>query len=104
LFPFEVVAGSGKSLVLWIWLAKTAKRVLGQNDFCIWAVYANQSLHALLRESIESAWQDLTHGQLFEQDAFPWENVALLHVKTGLAGLLPSARLSMTSIMIARPL
>ncbi len=89
------VAGSGKSLVLCTWLAKTAQRVLGQKDFRIWAVYANQSLHTLLRESIESAWKDLNHGQLFGQDAFPWKNVSLLHVKTVLAGLLPSARLSM---------
>ena len=49
------VAGSGKTLVLSNWLAKTAKRLSGERDARIWAVYANRSLHKLLTASIESA-------------------------------------------------
>lgn len=88
------VAGSGKSLVLSNWLAKTAQRMQGKGEFCIWAVYANRSLHKLLRDSIEFAWQHLNDGQLFEQDEFPWGHVHLLHVKDVLDGVLPSAGMS----------
>lgn len=51
------VAGSGKTVVLSNWLAKTAKRMAGDPDARIWAVYANRSLHKLLQESIEGAWK-----------------------------------------------
>lgn len=84
------VAGSGKTVVLSNWLAKTANRMSGEPDARIWAVYANRSLHKLLRESIEAAWKGA--GNLFE---FPWQNVSLMHVKDVLAGLLPSVSLSM---------
>lgn len=84
------VAGSGKTLVLSNWLAKTAKRLSGERDARIWAVYANRSLHKLLTASIESAWQDGGN-----RSPFPWDNVSLLHVKDVLAGLLPSVSLSM---------
>lgn len=84
------VAGSGKTVVLSNWLAKTAKRMAGEPDARIWAVYANRSLHKLLRESIEGAWKGA--GNMFE---FPWQNVSLMHVKDVLAGLLPSVSLSM---------
>lgn len=89
------VAGSGKSVVLCNWLAKTVKRLENDKDARIWAVYANRSLHKLLRESVESAWKSLSKGQLFDQQEFPWERVALLHVKDVLAGILPSAALTM---------
>jgi superfamily I DNA/RNA helicase len=89
------VAGSGKSIVLCNWLAKTAKRLGDNKEVRIWAVYANRSLHKLLRESVESAWNGLSEGELFERPEFPWERVQLLHVKDVLAGLLPSASLSM---------
>jgi hypothetical protein len=89
------VAGSGKSVVLCNWLARTVKRLEGDKDVRIWAVYANRSLHKLLRESVESAWSNLSEGDLFEQPDFPWERVSLLHVKDVLAGILPSASLSM---------
>ncbi len=89
------VAGSGKSVVLTNWLAKTAKRMEYDKEARIWAVYANRSLHKLLRESVESAWHSLSQGQLFPQTAFPWDRVALLHVKDVLAGILPSAALTM---------
>ncbi len=101
------VAGSGKSVVLCNWLAKTAKRLgeqceSGQNgseqkDTRIWAVYANRSLHRLLRDSVESAWNGLFDGELFDRPSFPWRNVELLHVKDVLAGILPAADLSMDS-------
>ncbi len=84
------VAGSGKTVVLSNWLAKTAKRMAGDPDARIWAVYANRSLHRLLQESIEGAWKGA--GNMFE---FPWQNVSLMHVKDVLAGLLPSVSLSM---------
>lgn len=86
------VAGSGKTVVLSNWLAKTAMRLSGERDARIWAVYANRSLHKLLRESIEAAWNGA--GNFFE---FPWQNVSLMHVKDVLAGLLPSVSLSMDS-------
>jgi superfamily I DNA/RNA helicase len=84
------VAGSGKSVVLCNWLAKTAKRLAGKKDARIWAVYANRSLHQLLCDSIESAWVALNDGELFSRSEFPWENVELLHVRDVLAGVLPS--------------
>lgn len=84
------VAGSGKTVVLSNWLAKTAKRMAGDPDARIWAVYANRSLHRLLQESIEGAWKGA--GNMFE---FPWQNVSLMHVKDVLSGLLPSVSLSM---------
>ncbi len=99
------VAGSGKSVVLCNWLAKTAKRMVEQpgsdgnaskqRNTRIWAVYANRSLHKLLRNFVESSWNGLFEGELFETPGFPWRNVELLHVKDVLAGILPSADLSM---------
>jgi len=91
------VAGSGKSLVLCTWLAKTAKRLGRDSNERIWAVYANRSLHRLLRQSVESAWDSSFEGALFRKPPFPWEKVSLLHVKDVLAGILPSAALSMDS-------
>lgn len=89
------VAGSGKSVVLCHWLAKTAKRMRGKKDARIWAVYANRSLHKMLCDSIESAWKDLSEGELFDRSGFPWEQVELLHIKDVLSGILPSVQLSM---------
>jgi superfamily I DNA and RNA helicase len=89
------VAGSGKSIVLCNWLAKTVKRLEGNKGVRIWAVYANRSLHKMLRESVESAWDGLHENELFEKPEFPWQKVELLHVKDVLAGMLPSTSLSM---------
>ena len=91
------VAGSGKSVVLCNWLAKTAKRIGGKQYARIWAVYANRSLHKLLCDSIESAWEGLHVGQLLAAAEFPWKNVELLHVKDVLAGMLPSVQMNMDS-------
>ena len=88
------VAGSGKSVVLCNWLARTVKRLEADKKVSIWAVYANSSLHKLLRESIEAAWKGLAEGDLFHKREFPWEKVQLLHVRTVLAGILPVASLS----------
>ena len=89
------VAGSGKSVVLCNWLAKTAKRLRGKKDARIWAVYANRSLHKLLCDSIEAAWEHESDGELLDRSAFPWENVELLHVKDVLSGMLPSVQMTM---------
>ena len=89
------VAGSGKSIVLCNWLAKTVMRLEGAKDAHILAVYANRSLHKLLQDSVESAWQGLTAGELFEHKDFPWEKVSLRHVKDVLAEVLATASLSM---------
>ncbi len=64
------VAGSGKSLVLCNWLAKTVQRMRGESNFRVWAVYANRSLHKLLQQSVESAWQGLVQGDLFATPIF----------------------------------
>lgn len=84
------VAGSGKTLVLSNWLAKTVRRTASSKDRRIWAVYANRSLHKLLRTSIESAWASDAAGA-----PFPWDCVSLLHVRDVLAELLPSVSLSL---------
>lgn len=89
------VAGSGKSVVLCNWLAKTAKRLQGKKDARIWAVYANRSLHKLLRDSIEAAWEHQGDGELLDRSAFPWDRVELLHVKDVLSGMLPGVRMTM---------
>lgn len=86
------VAGSGKTVVLSNWLAKTAKKIEGDPNAKIWAVYANRSLHKLLRESIEGAWRATGAA-----DDFPWNRVSLRHVKDVLAELLPLAQLSMSA-------
>ncbi|QDT24355.1 AAA domain-containing protein [Gimesia chilikensis] len=89
------VAGSGKSIVLCNWLAKTVKRMTDTKDFHVWAVYANRSLHKLLRESVESAWSSMSDGELFDEGDFPWESVSLLHIKDVLTEILPIASLTM---------
>ncbi len=89
------VAGSGKSVVLCNWLAKTAMRLRGKKGARIWAVYVNQALRKMLCDSIETAWESLHEGDLFERSSFPWEHVELLHVKDVLSGMLPVAQLSM---------
>lgn len=89
------VAGSGKSVVLCNWLAKTAKRLRGNQGARIWAIYANRSLYKLLCDSIEAAWDRLMDGDLLDRNGFPWETVELLHVKDVLAGMLPSAQMTM---------
>jgi len=80
------VAGSGKTLVLSRWLAKTAMRLSTDPKATIWAVYANRSLHRLIRESIEAAWR--SSGVMGD---FPWEQVRLLHVRDVLADLFSLA-------------
>lgn len=87
------VAGSGKSVVLCNWLAKTACRLCNDPAARIWAVYANRSLHHLLQQSIESAWRQLLADQPLLAADFPWRSVELLHVRDILAGLLPSVNL-----------
>ena len=91
------VAGSGKSVVLSNWVARTAERIGNSldQDYRIWAVYANRSLHKLLQDAIENAWQARQRGGLFAARNFPWQNVSLLHAKDVLEGILPEVGLSM---------
>ena len=89
------VAGSGKSVVLCNWLAKTVKKLRRTGNARIWAVYSNRSLHKLLCDSIESAWDNLLEEDFFERTDFPWEMVELLHVKDVLSGMLPNVQLTM---------
>jgi superfamily I DNA and RNA helicase len=89
------VVGSGKSIVLCHWLAKTVRRYEAAKDIRIWAVYANRSLHRLLQESVEAAWNEIQQVELFERKQFPWELVSLYHVRDVFNGLLPEAALSM---------
>ncbi|MEZ6096066.1 MAG: AAA family ATPase [Pirellulaceae bacterium] len=88
------VAGSGKSVVLCNWLAKTVHRLKSNTHAEIWVVFANRSLNNLLRESIESAWQELHNGNLFDVPEFPWSKVQLLHVRDVLSGVLPAGTFS----------
>ena len=85
------VAGSGKSVVLSNWLARTVKQI-SPNAGKVWAVYANKSLHKLLRQTIESAWKQ--DKPLLE---FPWEQVDLYHIQEILTRLLPRVELSMAT-------
>jgi hypothetical protein len=82
------VAGSGKTAILSAWVARRAAAERSPGP--IWVVYANAALAGLLRRSIERAW-----GELGRADAFPWEQVELLHVLAlltkmeGAAGIRP---------------
>ncbi|GIX00562.1 MAG: hypothetical protein KatS3mg111_3894 [Pirellulaceae bacterium] len=82
------VAGSGKTIVLAHWLAKTVKRFSDQPDARIWAVFANRSLQALIANSIETAWDRAAEGT-----HFPWERVSLLHIREILDWMLPEVGL-----------
>jgi hypothetical protein len=84
------VAGSGKTVVLAHWLMQTVKRLAGQQNIRIWAVFANRSLQSLIGDSIESAWEKETGGQ-----SFPWSRVSLQHVREILDVLLPEVGLSL---------
>jgi len=84
------VAGSGKTVVLAHWLMQTVKRLEGQADMRIWAVFANRSLQSLIGSSIESAWDKETDGK-----PFPWDRVSLYHIREILDVLLPEVGRSM---------
>jgi hypothetical protein len=83
------VAGSGKTAVLAHWLLKTVQRLRDQPQARIWAVYANRSLHKLIGDSIEDAWERESN------EPFPWDRVNLCHIKDLLEDLLPLAGASM---------
>ncbi len=86
------VAGSGKTVVLAHWLMQTVKRLAGQQDVRIWAVFANRSLQSLIGDSIESAWETETGGK-----SFPWDRVSLRHIREILDVVLPEVGLSLNS-------
>ena len=90
------VAGSGKSVVLSNWVARTAERIGNSlnEHYRIWAVYANRSLHKLLQDSIENAWESRQKDSLFGRKPFPWKNVTLLHAKDVLEAILPEVGMS----------
>ena len=83
------VAGSGKTVVLAHWLMQTVRRLAGQQNIRIWAVFANRSLQSLIGDSIESAWEKESGGK-----SFPWDRVSLRHIREILDVLLPEVRLS----------
>jgi superfamily I DNA/RNA helicase len=70
------VAGSGKTWVLAHWLHKTVQKLSDRSDARVWAVYANQSLHRLITDTIEEAWRADGGG-----GRSPLERVQLRHVK-----------------------
>src|SRR5262249_49636439 len=82
------VAGSGKTLVLAHWLQKTVQNWATRPDARVWAVYANPSLHRLLSDTIEEAWQ--AAGGVGQ---FPLERAQLYHVGDLLRDLLQEVRL-----------
>ena len=87
---------SGKSIVLCNWLAKTVKRMERDKHVRIWAVYANRSLHKLLRESVEVVLEQSLERRTISEAEFPLgESVAASCQRIVLAGILPSASLSM---------
>ena len=91
------VAGSGKSVVLCHWMAKTLRRttLADRPSGQVWAVYANRSLDRLLRESVESAWTATADpGGLFAPEPFPEDRVKLMHVRDLLRDLMPEADFS----------
>lgn len=83
------VAGSGKTAVLANWLMQTVKRLQGQQNIRIWAIFANRSLQTLISDSIVNAWDQETGGK-----PFPWHLVSLQHIHEILGVLLPEVGLS----------
>jgi superfamily I DNA/RNA helicase len=83
------VAGSGKTVVLAHWLMQTVRRLQGQQNVRIWAVFANRSLQSLIADSIEAAWETESGGK-----SFPWDRVSLRHIREILDVLLPEVGLS----------
>ncbi len=83
------VAGSGKTVVLAHWLMQTVKRLKGQQNVRIWAIFANRSLQSLISDSIVTAWEQETGGQ-----PFPWGIVSLQHIQEILGVVLPEVGLS----------
>src|SRR5262249_44054125 len=51
------VAGSGKTIVMAHWLQKTVRKLAGQPDAKVWAVYATAALHRFIADAIEEAWK-----------------------------------------------
>lgn len=84
------VAGSGKTVVLAHWLQKTVQQLSGRQDCVVWAVYANRSLARLIADTVEEAWA-AEHGD----QAFPWKQVHLWHIKDILEFLLPEVGLTL---------
>jgi KaiC/GvpD/RAD55 family RecA-like ATPase len=82
------VAGSGKTVVLAHWLMQTVKRLQGQQNIRIWAIFANRSLQALISDSIVNAWEQETGGK-----PFPWQSVSLQHIHEILSVVLPEVGL-----------
>ncbi len=73
------VAGSGKTVVLAHWLARTLLAEVESGDepgAPIWVVYANMALSGLLKDLVQSAWDQLRSGE-----ALPWDRVRFHHVR-----------------------
>lgn len=82
------VAGSGKTVILANWLARTLARLEEDPEARVWVVYANRALQRLLETVATEAWREL-----HEDQGFPWHKVELLHIRDVLAGLYERERL-----------
>lgn len=73
------VAGSGKTIVLAHWVSKTVLAFEeAQQEYQLLIVYGNASLMYLIKDKTEEVW----NSNYFEEwGPFPWENVALKHIK-----------------------
>jgi superfamily I DNA/RNA helicase len=69
------VAGSGKTVVLSHWLAKTVQGLQPGQRLRVWVVFANKALKRLIEATVEQAWRE--EGG---QGDFPWHTVDLFHV------------------------
>jgi superfamily I DNA/RNA helicase len=76
------VAGSGKTVVLAHWLARTARGLRSAASARIWVIYGNRALAPLLWDSVEEAWLALG-----ERGEFPRQLVDIRHVRDVLRDL-----------------
>ena len=96
------VAGSGKSLVLSNWVARTAESYDSSTDHAdgeprrIWAVFANRSLKKLLQDGMVAAWESNQRESLLESRPFPWHHVRLIHIRDLLGDILSEVGLNAT--------
>ena len=80
------VAGSGKTLVLAHWLARTVADDAVDGE--VWVVYGNRALRRLLVDRIEDAWRRVQPGS-----RSLWGTTRLWHIRELLRALLPEVGL-----------
>lgn len=69
------VAGSGKTVVLAHWLAKTLTRTGERARSKVWVVYANRSLQPMIARTVQEAWEGAGN-----EGEFPEERVIFHHM------------------------